>query len=58
MFWICGALAAVAVLAVLAGTRTVDAVRQEADAPAPADASTPADGEPVKEGAAVDGSVP
>ncbi|MEV4511078.1 MFS transporter [Dactylosporangium sp. NPDC049525] len=55
VFWICGALAAVAVLAVLAGTRTIDTVRASAPAPDP---STPDDGQGVKEGAAVDGSVP
>ncbi|MGI5185556.1 MFS transporter [Dactylosporangium sp. CA-152071] len=55
VFWICGALAAVAVLAVLAGTRTIDAVH--ATAPASGTSAT-ADETGVKEGAAADEPVP
>jgi MFS family permease len=55
VFWICGALAIVAVLAVLVGMRTIDAVNADVKA---ADPSTPDDDAGIKEGAAVDGSVP
>jgi MFS family permease len=63
VFWICGALAAVAVLAVLAGIRTVDAVAQAPTASTPAEpesvvASTGDGTKRVNEGAAIDGSVP
>ncbi|WP_327001621.1 MFS transporter [Dactylosporangium sp. NBC_01737] len=59
VFWICGALAAVAVLAVLAGVRTVDTVKASTPAePESVAASTDADPKRVSEGAAVDGSVP
>ena len=63
VFWISGALAAAAVLAVLAGIKTVDAVRTGTDASTPdkpetADALINDDGQPAREGAAVDGPVP
>ncbi len=63
VFWICGALAAAAVLAVLAGIKTVDTVRNETNASTPdkTESSTALIADDVRsprEGAAVDGSVP
>ncbi|MEV4139338.1 MFS transporter [Dactylosporangium sp. NPDC049742] len=55
VFWICGTLAAVAVLAILAGTRTVDAASTSTlDETKSAATSTPDDTKRVSEGAAAD----